>query len=657
MNINLFLMLGGGVVTPTIQITTPAYLDPAKMRVGDVIGSAFTAGVYPDFQGNPVVETSVAYTVDGGSVLASYVLQAGDVVGAALVHLTAGAATRDYYAEPSTIIDFSYATSDLEWTVPPGGGAVPDAFVVGNWSIADAGTNGDATVTISTLPADNGSALTDLEYRIGVGAAQSWGAAATGTYGIGGLPDGTATDIQVRAINASGPGAWSDTKSVTTTGAPDAFTAGQWTVTDLATGGDARIAISALPAANGAALTDLERKVGAGAWTSLAGTTTGNYDVAGFTDGAATNVLIRAVNAKGNGADSDTKSVTTTAADVTAPTLTSPTDAANGATAATGSVSTDEGNGTLWWVVSTSGTAPTKAQVKAGQDHTGVAAADAGSQAVAATGVQTLSPAPSGLTASTAYTIHFMHEDAAANQSAVASGDGFTTAAASGISLVGWVTAFGNNDTNATLDLTALTGGSDTSPSTGDYVIIFGAASSGTDQDVTISDGTYTALGVDIYQSDTFKVNTNVFGKVQGATPDTSVSINGASNSTGGNSAVAVVLRGVNATTQMDVALVSTGALNTALADAPSITPSTAGAWIICGGGIAQDTSPGTFTGPANMTGYHQASAVGSSRGNVAWAAIKTDWASGAFNPDPLTGGNESTSFAYGAFALAVRPA
>ena len=657
MNINLFLMLGGGVVTPTIQITTPAYLDPAKMRVGDVIGSAFTAGVYPDFQGNPVVETSVAYTVDGGSVLASYVLQAGDVVGAALVHLTAGAATRDYYAEPSTIIDFSYSTADLEWMVPPGGGAVPSAFVLANWSIADAGTNGDATVTITTLPADGGSAITDLEYRIDGGTAASFGAATTGTYPIASLPDGTAVTVEVRARNANGAGPWSDVKSVTTTGVPDAFTAGMWTLTDLATGGDARIAISALPAANGAALTDLERKVGAGAWTSLAGTTTGNYDVAGFTDGAATNVLIRAVNAKGNGADSDTKSVTTTAADVTAPTLTSPTDAANGATAATGSVSTDEGNGTLWWVVSTSGTAPTKAQVKAGQDHTGVAAADAGSQAVAATGVQTLSPAPSGLTASTAYTIHFMHEDAAANQSAVASGDGFTTAAASGISLVGWVTAFGNNDTNATLDLTALTGGSDTSPSTGDYVIIFGAASSGTDNPVTISDGTYTALGADIYQSDTFKVNTNVFGKVQGGTPDTSVSINGASNSTGGNSAVAVVLRGVNATTQMDVALVSTGALNTALADAPSITPSTAGAWIICGGGIAQDTSPGTFTGPANMTDYHQASSVGSSRGNVAWAAIKTDWASGAFDPAALTGGDESTPYAYGAFALAVRPA
>lgn len=216
--------------------------------------------------------------------------------------------------------------------------------------------------------------------------------------------------------------------------APSTFTAGMWTLTDLTTGGDARISITSLPSDGGSAITDLEYKKDAGSWTSLSGTTTGNYDLTDvFTDGVSADVLIRAVNANGSGADSDTKSVTTTAPDVTAPTLSSPTDAANGSNAATGSVSTNEGNGTLYWVVSTSGTAPSAAQVKAGNDHTGSAAADSGSQSVSGTGVQTLSPAPSGLTASTAYTIHFMHEDAASNQSSVASGDGFTTGAASGI--------------------------------------------------------------------------------------------------------------------------------------------------------------------------------------------------------------------------------
>ena len=202
----------------------------------------------------------------------------------------------------------------LEFLVPPPAVGAPDAFTAGQWSVADDGTNGDATITITTLPADNGSAITALEYRLNGGAAVSLGGTTTGAYGISGLTDGVSTNVQVRAVNANGSGGWSDTKSVTSTGIPSAFTAGLWTLTDLTTGGDARIAVSSLPSANGAALTDLEAKVGAGAWTSLGGATTGNYDLLdAFTDGVSTNVLIRAVNANGSGADSDTKSVTTTA--------------------------------------------------------------------------------------------------------------------------------------------------------------------------------------------------------------------------------------------------------------------------------------------------------------------------------------------------------
>lgn len=114
--------------------------------------------------------------------------------------------------------------------------------------------------------------------------------------------------------------------------------------------------------------------------------------------------------------------------DVTAPTLSGPTDAANGQTASTGSVSTDEGNGTLYSVATTSSTAPTAAQVKLGQDHTGSAATSAVSQAVSATGVQTVNHA--GLTAATQYYTHYMHEDAASNQSTVVSASGFVTSAA-----------------------------------------------------------------------------------------------------------------------------------------------------------------------------------------------------------------------------------
>ena len=132
----------------------------------------------------------------------------------------------------------------------------------------------------------------------------------------------------------------------------------------------------------------------------------------------------------------DSTQYTFPSGDTTAPILTSPTDAANGQTASTGSVTTDEANGTLYWVVTTSSTAPSAAQVKNGLDATGSPSdGDANSQAVTVAGVQNITP--SGLTASTSYTTHFMHEDAAGNQSAVVSASGFTTAGAgSGINFV-----------------------------------------------------------------------------------------------------------------------------------------------------------------------------------------------------------------------------
>lgn len=113
--------------------------------------------------------------------------------------------------------------------------------------------------------------------------------------------------------------------------------------------------------------------------------------------------------------------------DSVAPMLSSPVDAASGTTTASLSVDTDEDNGTLYWVVTTSDSPPSAAQVKAGQNHLGASAAASGSQAVSATGTQVISGGATGLTAGTPYVAHFMHEDAAANQSSVVSGDGLNS--------------------------------------------------------------------------------------------------------------------------------------------------------------------------------------------------------------------------------------
>lgn len=113
------------------------------------------------------------------------------------------------------------------------------------------------------------------------------------------------------------------------------------------------------------------------------------------------------------------------AADTVAPVLTSPAGASTGSTTASGSVSTDEGNGTLYQVTTTSGTAPSVAQIKLGQDNTGTAAAYSSNQAISSTGTKNISA--TGLAAETAYYNHFQHVDAAANDSTVVSSALFTT--------------------------------------------------------------------------------------------------------------------------------------------------------------------------------------------------------------------------------------
>lgn len=111
--------------------------------------------------------------------------------------------------------------------------------------------------------------------------------------------------------------------------------------------------------------------------------------------------------------------------DTTAPTLTLPLALPLGDTSGYLGVTTNEANGTLYYVVTTSATPPSAAQVKAGQNDGGTAAVYAGSQAVSATGA--LSATATGLSSNTAYYAYFMHEDAAANRSSVSAASAFTT--------------------------------------------------------------------------------------------------------------------------------------------------------------------------------------------------------------------------------------
>lgn len=101
----------------------------------------------------------------------------------------------------------------------------PAQFGTGDWSVADPGTDGDVTLTISTLPSDGGSAITALQYTTDSGS--NW-ANLTGTGtgartltvqsdGVTAFTNGVSYTFAVRAVNAVGNGTSSATKSVTPT--------------------------------------------------------------------------------------------------------------------------------------------------------------------------------------------------------------------------------------------------------------------------------------------------------------------------------------------------------------------------------------------------------------------------------------------------------
>lgn len=137
---------------------------------------------------------------------------------------------------------------------------------------------------------------------------------------ITGLSMGTEYFVQTRATNAAGPGPWSPSASVETTAitVPDAFEAGDWSITS----GDeeADVTINNLPGDGGDAIIDIEYRLDGGSWVSSSGTS--SFTISDLTNDQEYDVALRAVNSIGAGAASDTKSVTPEADEPAGPDLT-----------------------------------------------------------------------------------------------------------------------------------------------------------------------------------------------------------------------------------------------------------------------------------------------------------------------------------------------
>ncbi len=101
----------------------------------------------------------------------------------------------------------------------------------------------------------------------------------------------------------------------------------------------------------------------------------------------------------------------------------------SGSTQAEVFATTDMVSGTAYAVVTTSATPPSVAQVKAGQDHTGSAAAGAGSAEVTSTRASAVC---GGLTVDTSGYYGYIVQATVAGDSLVASGGTFSTTASAG---------------------------------------------------------------------------------------------------------------------------------------------------------------------------------------------------------------------------------
>jgi hypothetical protein len=162
----------------------------------------------------------------------------------------------------------------------------------------------------------------------------------------------------------------------------------------------------------------------------------------------------------------------------------------------------------------------------------------------------------------------------------------------------------------------------------------------------------------ELYGDDGNDVNLCAWRKVMGATPDTTVSIPNSGDTVGAVAGTILALRGISTSTPVDVTVTTATGGNTGQPNPASITPSTAGAYIVVLGGSGTNSeTPFTNPGDLSSTTNHFRS-VGSpdSRSAVAGCGIKTDWSSGAFDPSQWAGGDTSITNSWAAVTYAIRP-
>lgn len=113
------------------------------------------------------------------------------------------------------------------------------------------------------------------------------------------------------APSGSKSGLGAGTSSVPASAAPNAFTAGMWTLADAGGGLGLNVTIISLPSDNGAQISDIKYRINGGAWVSSGGIVSFTI-LSGLTMGVSANIELQAINSVGDSAASDLKAETPT---------------------------------------------------------------------------------------------------------------------------------------------------------------------------------------------------------------------------------------------------------------------------------------------------------------------------------------------------------
>lgn len=187
---------------------------------------------------------------------------------------------------------------------------------------------------------------------------------------------------------------------------------------------------------------------------------------------------------------------------------------------------------------------------------------------------------------------------------------------------------------------------------TDDVVYVITTAAATSDLDLVEDSGTWTELtGTDLYANDTEDTNIAVFRKVQGGSPDASVTFSGggAINRAG----IAYAFSGVDTTTPEDATPTVATGIDSAEVNPPSIITATANAWVLV---LGANTEADAVTEPTNYENLAQRDWPVSATRNV-MGATRVIASPTTEDPGVFNGIAGSTSDSWAAVTIAIRPA